>query len=352
MGYATAGYPTRRHKRRKYAHQHFLILEDIDDGAPRDINGKKRKGKVRRTNVVGKFRAHDRITSLQDLPVEIIQHIFVLSQNTQSMTVLNKFFYQYLKPSHSLVYELLWEKFTFDPIGKSVPGSVCPPGQVMMVDSIFSNDLFYRFLAHYHSSILDRVFAFIPNGLHEDFQVEHNLNDILCWLEKDVAKDFPKVFYKNFDAFFSNKKFIIDISRYFTLLQPYTQLESLISWFFTEQSRFTVSELFPAINLILRIADIQTIHICSSTPITTLVEMLFVNKDTTELRNILEDSDETNWSRLDCIKHFLDEYYSGEGAKQYLSDPALWELLRNISNMELIDVIVEYGGDPQFDVFF
>lgn len=352
MGYATAGYPTRRHKRRKYAHQHHLILEDIDDGAPKDINGKNRKHKVTSTNVVGKFGAHPRITSLQDLPVEIIQRIFVLSQNTQSMTVLNKLFYQYLKPSHSLVYELLWEKFTFEPVGKDAPDSVCPPRKVMLIDSIFSNDMFYRFLAHYHSSILNYVFDFIPYNLYEDYQVDHNVNEILRWLKKDVSRDFPKVFYEKFDIFFSNEKFIIGISRYFTLLHPYTLLESLISWFFTKQTRFTISELFPATNLVLRIADIQTINIYSSTPITTLVETLFVNKETKELRNILEDSDGTNWSRIDCIKHFLEEYYSGEVVKQYLSDPALWELLRNISNMQLIDMIVEHGGDAQYEVFF
>ena len=57
--------------------------------------------------------------------------------------------------------------------------------------------------------------------------------------------------------------------------------------------------------------------------------------------------------RLEFIKRFLNRYYHpdrNKNARELLSDHMLWRLLKSISRVELIDLIEESGGVPQYGV--
>lgn len=147
--------------------------------------------------------------------------------------------------------------------------------------------------------------------------------------------DYPAVFHARFEPYLDQAQLVKRLSQFFLLKDPYNVLKDLIYWFFhAERSE----GLYEAVELVLEVANVESCKIYSSEPLETLLHVLFVEHKTSQ--------------PLLVFRTFLDKFYTGENAQEHLSDPSLWRLLRSTSNMQVIDTIVRYGGQPHYGAFF
>ncbi|SJM86263.1 uncharacterized protein ZBIST_2761 [Zygosaccharomyces bailii] len=313
MGYAIAGYPTRRRKGQRH---HVKLLQHPQE--------ESQKAKKRR-------RKHG---GLAELPIEIIQRIFVLSQN-ESLCLANKFFHAVLRPSASLLGQMVWEKYIINPSHYGVDLG----GSLIMLDTVFTSRAFIAYLTE-NMQVLDCITRFIPLQVWQEFQSNDDDNAITSWWEQDAPMDYPAVFHARFEPYLDQAQLVKRLSRFFLLKDPYNILKDLIYWFFMEEpvSQERLERLYEAVELVLEVANIESCKIYSSEPLETLLHVLFVEHKTSQ--------------PLLVFRTFLDKFYTGENAQEHLSDPSLWRLLRSTSNMQVIDTIVSYGGQPHYGAFF
>lgn len=308
MGYAIAGYPTRRRKGQR--HRVKLLQHPQED--VRSIKKRRRK--------------HG---GLAELPVEIIQRIFVLSQN-ESLCLANKFFYTVLRPSGSLLGQMIWEKYIIDPshygldLGESL----------IMLETVFTSKIFTAYLEE-SAEILDHISRFIPVQVWQEFEADADGNKILSWWEQDAPMDYPTVLRERFELLLDHPNLIRLLSQYFILKDPYNLLRDFIHWFFN--SGYSEG-FYEAIELVLEVANVESCKIYSSEPLEALLQVLFV--------------DQKSAQPLHVFRTFLNKFYASENAQEHLSDPSLWQLLRSMANVQVIDIIVGYGGQPHYGAFF
>lgn len=326
MGYAIAGYPTRR--RRGERHK-VKLLNHGRDGGGDDENKRRKQAK----------RGYAGRVSVGDLPVEVIQKIFTMSGNA-SMYELNKFFHLILVPSASLLSCMIWENYVWDPLESGIEldeGRQVSGGNLLMIDSVFDVQAIWDYLT-VNLEIVTLITRFIPVVVLQDFMEDGNSDRIVGWWNEDAPMDFPAVFYKRFEPFIYNRDFIRTLSRFFVLKDPYTYLKDLIRWFFTFGQDDNEDMLFGSIELVLAVANVENGGIYSSEPLESLLKVLFVENKSVRSIQILH--------------RFLSQFYSRENAQEHLSDASLWRLLRSTSNMTVIDIVVNHGGQPHYGAFF
>lgn len=334
MGYAIAGYPTK--KRRGQRHKVKLLKHGNDE----ELSNKKRK--------------HDNQSvsfGISELPIEIIQRIFVMSGNA-AMYQLNRFFHVSLTPSTSLLSSMVWENYVWDPLqygieldeeGRDEDGSRSNHRVLLMLENVFSMNAIWNYLTA-NVEILDSISRFVPVNVYQDFMSEGDGGIVVRWWGQDAPMDFPRVFYTHFEPFFYNKDFVKSLSRFFILKDPYVLLRDLIHWFYEDNggnndnaSDFD-EQFFETIELVLEVANVEEGGIYSSEPLEALLYVLFVQNKSS--------------SPMQTFTKFLNLFYSGENAHEHLSDPSLWRLLRSTSNMAVIDTVVNHGGQPHYGAFF
>ncbi|CAR28616.1 ZYRO0F08096p [Zygosaccharomyces rouxii] len=331
MGYAIAGYPTR--KRRGHRHKVKLLKHGKED----KLTNKRRKRDDGKVSI-----------GMSELPVEIIQRIFIMSGNA-AMYELNKFYHTILVPSTSLLSSMVWENYVWDPLQYGIElneeddDDNRHDGQkvLLMLETVFNVNAFWNYLTA-NMEILDSISRFIPTAVYQDFMSEGDSGKVVQWWEQDGLMDFPQVFYANFELFVYNRNFIRSLSRFFILKDPYIHLNELIHWFYDRNNNDDDDDddelFFETVGLVLEIAKVEDGGIYSSEPLESLLDVLFVQNKSNK--------------PIQTFTKFLNLFYSRENAQEHLSDPSLWRLLRSTSNMTVIDIVVNHGGQPHYGAFF
>lgn len=346
MGYALSGRPTREHKRRKHVPRYHHIV------VKRKTSNKNKQKRAKSLNEVSRETSLQAPANFQDLPVEVIQRIFIFSGNTESLPYLNRYFHHHLKPSISLLYGLLWEKFTHK--YELADNIACGSNDVALIDTIFDNRLFFEFLAGNHCNILSNILVIIPQSLARKDLDSSDTNQVIQLIRGKRFNDFPEVFYREFNLYFERPDFVTALHDFCRLERPYVLLKDLIHWYVNQQ-KFSarLSNFFDVVSLILTVADVEEQEMDSVVPLQALISELFSERPNENQINDNESSLRYQKERsMELLTMFLKKFYTGDNASIHLSEAILWEDLRRISNMPLIDLIVKYGGEPQYDIFF
>ncbi|QLG71803.1 hypothetical protein HG535_0C01520 [Zygotorulaspora mrakii] len=349
MGYAIYGYPTRGsryYNRRELLHGNYLISDENNTGPDKKVKRQKKKDGSARGEV-------NRAKTIQDLPLEVIQRIFVLSLNMRSLPFVNKYLYYTLRPSPSLLHQLTWEKYSLDPLPQCIITNKIPDGQRLLIDDIFLNETFLEFLARHYEGLLSKVYCFIPQAVHHKFLEERNSDIIIRWLGAEHVMYYPGVFSQNMELFFTKKDFIFYLRRFFTLSDPYFTIKALIQWFLREQLEYNFEGFFSTVEFILDLQEQPSRELLSPIPLISLLECLHGPNNFDKLVSKLLESRNPlskTFTRVSCVKLFIEKFHSDVDSKKELSDPLVWKTLGAISDVQIIDLIIESGGNPQYDM--
>lgn len=356
MGYALTGHPIRTHKRRKQ--NTYCRCEDYEKETSRK-SGRRRQTKRNRTSeedvTVSRLK---RPQSLQDLPVEVLQRIFVLSRDMTAMPSLNRYFLYHLKLSTYLLSEFLWEFYTFDYKSVGLGDDIdCPEGRVFLVDSVFDDATFYDFLRDHYDELSEHIQGYIPKHYVKERLDEEEKDLIVTVANGDESYDFPERFYSDFQEFFLQCDMMIHLSGFFSFERPYEAIEGFFQWLFRVLPGYIecyhqINEIISHI-MIMAVVD-EADRIESVDPLITLITELFDSQQPKALQLFLDElfDDDTSDTRIKLLESVLGRWYMvGEG-RQCLSSPFLWTELRRISDMDLIETIEKFGGEPQYDMFF
>ena len=320
--------------------------------------------------------------SLEDLPVEVIRRIFTLGGAPGQMALLNSFFHKCLSPDKMLLSDIFWERYLLSlehvvPRGYRYQFTL---GKVLISQDLFSDDLLADFFVRYHSELIDQIDYFITDSISEklkdqflqsrdgkDFDSNFDLDKFIDNVKdlEDGMTDFPAYFYKNFEIYFRYPDFLSKMNRFFTFQNVSNLISDLLRWFLLEQHRgYSLNELYRVIDTACSVSTNTTKqpHLESPDPLCTILQALYCNNRQRQntgqswkhiLRKTLNLEMESDTMRLEFIKRFLNRYYHpdrNKNARELLSDHMLWRLLKSISRVELIDLIEESGGVPQYGV--
>ncbi|AJU88733.1 AHL_G0011130.mRNA.1.CDS.1 [Saccharomyces cerevisiae] len=372
MGYIFTGYSSRHDKRKKHVlplHQyalssinlqHHVHLFDTAILSKRPILEEDRP-----TRFQTKKPRHRKKLTLQDLPIEIIQHIFIFTKGEPSMVALNKFFYSCLRPSFSLLSRIMWEKYLFDPLEFDVDNIKANAGNIV-IPTLFEHETFFKLLLDHHIVLLKSISHFLPRKHYQDMQngdFDTSKELDLCSINTEDTKkeDFPKNFYNNMHIFLTRRECVKSLGNHFTLKNPYDVISPFIEWFFqgidmqgTDLSpKFTFVSLFESIDLILYVSGSTVQKLASIEPLTTVIFLLYFTY-ADSLGSLNFEFFLQNRSRLQLIEKFILKYYYNPSLteNELLSDSTIWDLLRRVSDLKLIDLVVKCGGRPQYGVMF
>lgn len=352
MGYANAGYPTKIHKRIKRHHESKNVAIHYNKNFMNISNPNKKQKKLSGKNKKVNFL--EKHANIQDLPVEVIQRIFVLSEGNSSMITLSKFFNACLRPTDYLISQVFWEKYTFDPHLYGLKDYIALSGKIIL-PTLFNNDMFFNFFISNYNCLLNEISQFINQNIVDQFvdgeiDVEQSY-DFTKLITNDV--DFPTIFYNNFSIYFTHPDVILELNRYFTIMDPWNLITSVIEWFFTSENQTNhYTKLSIALDLILEVSNTESTKIDSPLPLCTLLQYLYDQNIATILLPTLFGSSDISHSRREFIEEFISNFYASPEVVPHLSDPALWKLLQEISDMQLIDLVIRFGGEAQYSLFF
>ncbi|CAI4058652.1 uncharacterized protein SKDI_04G4640 [Saccharomyces kudriavzevii IFO 1802] len=372
MGYIVTGYSSRHDKRKKhvlplhqYAASSMNLQRHVDlFEAPvfykRALSGGNKLAKIH-----AKKLRHHRKLSLQDLPIEIIQHIFIFTKGEPSMVTLNWFFYSCLRPSFLLLSKIMWERYLFDPLEFGVENIKANPGNIV-IPTLFEHKTFFKLLLDHHHILLQSISHFLPRKHYQDMQdgdFDASKELDLCSMSTGNAEkeDFPMNFYYDMQIFLTHKECVKSVGNHFALKNPYNVISPFMEWFFQSveirgagiASKLTFDLFLESIDLILYVSGSTTQKFTSIEPLSTLVFLLYFTYD-----NVLQTPNFEvffqNRSRLRFMEEFIIKYYydPSSAESELLSDTTVWDLLRRVSDLRLIDLVVECGGRPQYGVMF
>lgn len=353
MGYAVTGYPSRSDKRRRQTQYRFRAYEDDRRGRKGKERPKKKGGTEDR---VGCMRAP--VTNLQDLPVDVLERIYVLSRDLTLMPALNSYFYHNLKLSSHLLGKFMWEIYTFDHRNLVLHEEACPidEGKVVLFDTIFDSRIFFDYFRNNYSELSKRIGGYIPGYiLEEDMSVPLAREEAIRLVMREAPYNFPSRFYNEFEHLFLHREMMSDLGTFFSFQLVSDLFEGLLHWLFTEFPPFVENydqihdTILFTLNLISEYRRFMPID-----PLCVLLRTLFASKDPSRLRAFVDRlfEDETKDSRIKLLETFVTQWYTEEEASTRLSDPMLWVEIRRLSNMEVVEVIERCGGVPQYDMFF
>lgn len=372
MGYIVTGYPSRHDKRKK----HILPLHQFA-ASPLNLqrylhlfqapvfSKRSRSDESNHTKAQVKKLRHHRKLTLQDMPVEIIQHIFVFTKGEPAMIALNKFFYECLRPSFSLLSKIMWEKYLFNPLEFGVENIKTDSGCVV-IPTLFEHETFFRLLLDHHHILLQNISHFLPKKHFRDMQngdFDTSIELDLCSMTTEDAdkEDFPRNFYNTMQIYLTHRECIRSMGNYFILRNPYDVISPFIEWVFQAiemegeeiTSEFTVNNMFESIDLILYVSGSAGQKFTSTEPLLTVVFLLYFTHvnflHTSNFHIFFQDR-----SRLQFMEEFILKYYYEPPLVEHelLSDATVWDLLRRVSDLKLIDLVVQCGGRPQYGAMF
>lgn len=373
MGYTLIGYPSRVHKRKKHARQPRQICLSASRFESCDQSSVSRGANDELERPTKLFKTP---RSLQDLPIEVIQRIFAFTQDVGLMRSLNRFFYHHLRLTDSLLGDMFWT-YVYDPVADGLGDRFhCPRDLVMVSGEIFDNEAVLRFLNR-NDDILYKVWAFVE----EEF-VNHRLDEsetesaILRLLDSTTGMfrgDYPPSFYHEMGRYFTQETLLRALTRFFTLRRPHELAAKLFYWIFTSCTAYVKNygDLFNVLRLLESMSEDSAAESWErAMPLETLVKVLFDSDRPVELQSYADDIvvnsldsgdnftiggdsrfDGPVDSKIRILEQIVQFSYTNESALDSLSDYNLWVTLRKQSNMAVIELIEEYGGRPQFQLF-
>lgn len=361
MGYVTSGYPSRPHKRLLPINQK-VYYENLTPSDERDkIRLPRKKPRI----------AKKRLT-LNSLPQDIIQKIFIYSGKNNSLPFLNRFFYVSLRPNGILIEGYIWENYISD-LNELLPENDFVP---ILDSNVFQNGILLKYLNE-NSSVLDSVFNVVKQDSIKALQRERlvlyedgNLSDIrgshiLVNHDLDSDKplqDFPHAFYNCPILFFHNdirekppvyNQFLLKLHSYFTVKQASWLCEMIVEWFFWKNDgEFGINHLFYALNLVLHLSDLSTHSFHNADVLISLIVNLYLEQPLNLQKLLLCEGFQDEKSILDrkarIIGKFIKKFY--RDMRSVLSNDNLWMILHQIKEPSLAEVITHYGGAPSFRV--
>ena len=367
MGFATIGYPTRHHKRRR--------LPDHDDRPIYYHNHKKRtvpkQNKERTpdylsqsndinngiTSSVSQNGIRPKNITLQDLPYEIIQRIFVLVKDTTCMPKLNKFFYTCLRPTEYLVRKAMIERYFFDPKRYGIERCLQDNGYLINPE-IFSNKLFTQYLLRNLKSLPLPIDLFAPRSLipylHDDNLPQDFVFDI-GQLSKGEF-DLPTYFYHNFDCYCHKPSLLQTMCKYFTVSNIPLILENFLEWALTEGSHYGITNIIEVLEAIWVLLSSRNIFVNTQHLMIITLHRLYDKTDDNSIRywkDLFHDSEEIIDDQKErFVEYIVRAFYrrNDDSGTKLLSGTDIWNILMGISNMKLIGIFTKYGVYPEMSM--
>lgn len=363
MGYALAGYPTKRHKRKKHVH-HDEMVTYYDEKPLKITKIKRRKKQLPEMKVFKRF-------GLQDLPVEVLQEIFVYTEEPSSMFMLNKFFYKCLFPTRTLRLEVIWQKYgvpgdlmnrIFDMFKDKLPERV--QGKSMIKESYFKHTdriiFFLENIEHFNS----RISYILPETYEKAIEASEIENLVLNDESPVTVKYEILIREKIMPLLFKNNGLFLESAKLFDMSG--TDLKIPIIWFF-DQKEFTISSLYSFLDDLhssirepkktfdsYLLVEIIELIFNSNIPIDRMEFLLEANAESLERikLDIIEGLMVRFWlpaqiSNANDQGNDIDGHSDNDGV---LSSPILWEALKVISSIELIDIVEKHGGKPHYHI--
>ena len=368
MGFTIAGYPTRHHKRRMlphpdkrpvyYHHLHHWFGNDTPDlRSNKRTKLSDRQSESASPSLEPQLYKHK--TVLQDLPPEIIQRIFVLANDVTALPLVSKFFYHCLKPSNTLLHQIICERFLFDPHRFGIHKCM-DSGALLASPELFDHPLFARYFLHNFSYFDTKIDAFAPKSMVPHFH-DTNLPPGFVFDIGTLGRgefDLPVYFYHNFAAVFADPHVLGRILRYFTGADMSMILDNGLRYFLEEQSQLQVDSLAAFFLEVLQQLRITRTFITSAHPLhTTLISLFLVpGLNMAKLHPAHRDGSpvpEEDQQRLKhgIVRQLLLLFYGPENphAINLLSNPDLWRVLHDISDIKLIDIFEKFGAVGQYN---
>lgn len=369
MGYTVIGYPSRAHKRKKHVRQCHILPSD-DQLARHTASPSVGVQEVERPTSPLK-----RPRSLQDLPVEIIQRIFVLTQDANLMRSLNTYFNHNLQLTDSLLHEM-YKTYMYDPVADGfIPRSSCPEyNSIILSTALFHNEAVMSYLER-NNSLLCKVWTYLDEELidhkYSRPETKASIQRSLQLAKDGTLGDFPRSFYKKFGRYLTLQSLMHHLSHHYVLYEPFRFMEDFFRWVFTTFTS-VVKDYGDILDVLNTVYEIGRRFIPEtyegSSPLVTLIELLLESDRPLEVQTYADklalnskDSDSPFIeksklrgrvdSRVLIIEQVVQFYYTKEHIYPCLSDYDLWSTIRRINNMKLIEVIEKYGGQPQYSLF-
>ena len=367
MGFATIGYPTRHHKRRRlpdhddrpiYYHNHKKQIrskrskvvtseELVEDNYNNNTN----------SNIATQSRIRRKNITLQDLPYEVIQRIFVLAKDTTCMPKLNKFFYTCLRPTEYLIRKVIIERYFFDPKRYGIERCLQDNGYLINPE-IFDNKLFAQYLLTNLTSLPLPIDLFAPRNLisylYDDDLPEDFIFDI-AQLGKGEF-DLPTYFYHNFDCYCYNPALLQIMCKYFTVSNIPLILENFLEWALTEGTHYGVTKIIEVLEGIWVLLNSRNIIINTQHLMIITLHRLYDKTDKNSARHLEDLFHDSNETMDDQKEHFVEyiirAFYrrNDDSGTKLLSGTEIWNILMEISNMKLINVFTKYGVYPEMSM--
>lgn len=362
MGYVTAGYPSRPHKRvkkqerRVYYDRKRLKVNEIDER--RDL------------------QLRDRLrgpASLQLLPTDVLERIFTLAGRENSMPVLNRFFQRCLRPTRYLVSRFILENYTQD-LNSLLPCD--SPVLLVLLDVTFRNGTLLQFLnenPQFLDCVHDAVVSpdqadelsrerrvLLEQGRLEDINALHWQTEMHPESNKPM-REFPAAFYQRPALFFENEiskrpvtynQLLLRLQSSYAIQQPAWVCDLLIEWFFLENENFDINHLFHAVNLVLHLSVNDRPRFEDVSPLTKLITYMYLDVTDHLLQLLLcenlEDVGLIRERKVKIVNKFIRKFY--RGSTELLSTDELWMTVHEVKDRRLVESISDYGGKPSFNV--
>lgn len=307
--------------------------------------------------------------SLDKLPPEVIQKIFVFSSANYNMLLTNKYLNYCLKLSDHLLEFNFIENYIYV-VDKNTEEHIIDNGDKLskikyLNTKIFADPIMTKFFLRRLKYLKKKFDKFITDDI------------IKSGITTYKKPYLPHVLYVNIiDHYFKNVHILKYFLKKFEIVVS-SLIDHIIDWFFHDQTKYKIQDLLNVMKAIkkyckkydhLRDKNIFTAH-----HLVSILEMLFLNNsgkpfDTIEffqgLSSIGKEEEEKNSDNLPLEKlkiNFVDIYVStfykplsvnsennDTDINMVLNDSSLWSCIRKISNIELIDVFVSHGVRPSY----
>lgn len=367
MGFATIGYPTKHHKRRRlpdhndrpiYYHNHKKQISSkrskVSNSDELFINNNNNNSNG---DIVKKPGVRSKNITLQDLPYEVIHRIFVLTKDTTCMPKLNKFFYTCLRPTEYLVRKVVIERYFFDPKRYGIERCLQDNGYLINPE-IFENQLFAQYLLTNLTLLPLPIDLFAPRSLIP-YLHEENLPEDFVFDIGQLGKgefDLPTYFYHNFNCYCYNPALLQTMCKYFTVSNIPLILENFLEWALTDGTHYGVTKIIEVLEGIWVLLSSRNIVINTQHLMIITLHRLYDKTDKNSTRyckDLFYDSEENiDDQKEHFVEYIIRAFYrrnNGSGTK-LLSGTDIWNILMEISNMKLIGVFTKYGAYPEMSM--
>lgn len=364
MGYVIAGYPTRRNKRQPVVEP--KICYGSEQRSLQQAKTSVRQSKKRKVGL-------KRHLTIQDLPLEIIQKIFVYAGSHNSMPLLNRFFHLCLRPTSFLINSYIWENFLWD-LNESLRNETRARVHVLTSD-VFDNRLLIDYLNRNHRFLnvvsnivntesLPTLLQERQDKFYKDELDSINESHLKVARHEQLGKpinDFPSSFYNHPNIFFHNdisqhppvyNQFLLKLHAHFSIKEPILLCDRIFNWFFWQSHSYNINHLFHAINLVLHISLLPNSRLDNVDPLNHLLKNLYLEVSP-DISNLLlldgdEDDAQLNERKARIVEKFIRKFY--KDSQNCLSQDDLWQILSQTGERALMELVMRHGGRPGFSV--